>query len=781
MDQRMSHWASKTDAELLKEYSDSGSQATFAELVKRHGPMVHAVSMRVLGNHHDAQDVTQAVFLALAREAAKLTRKPSVAGWLHTVSRRLSLNARQSRESRQRREQVAMNESTNTRPDAAVSACFRRELDAALQRLPEPYRQPLVLFHLEGASLEETAGRLELHPGTLRTRLSRARGMLREILGRRGVELASVGMLTSLFAAEAKAAALPSGLLAKVLEGAGGASASPRVLDLAGQVAGASSASSSLGSIALLLKSKATLIVALTLAAVGTTVYVATRPGDEAAGQASAATEGGAATSIPRIGEGKIAVRTATDPLSRIATNQDLNALIEAVFLIETEAERLESIRRKLGMEITDEHYREAITAYYYQVDPRTVFEELLRVWARDDPEAMARWTRRFPEAVGDTLLPEALVSWLVENESAARAWALAEDVDEEIRSAAESKLEDLRAKGVAGLPQVPESSEAAAEMLHGMRTKLNALGGPEERAERNLLAQQIGTLLTRWGRKDPAAAAAFTASLDERSRLLLHGVLSTSSFLETWAQGDPDAALEWAKGIEAQERRVEALMVVLPEWQRTHPDQSVEEEVDLGEFPDHRRDALITKLVRNWSASDPAAAMDYAVGLDHPELQKELVADVMEFWVRKSPDEATGWAFEQPSGELRDIGLCKLSARISLNDFASADHMVRAIEDPGVKRQAVYEVMTHGQGMERHFDEALRLADEEMTSFEFGDLRIWGETVSREDVPAYRAWLEGIRDAGRIEFSPHLEPSVAAQRGYEFILAGLKQPVEPE
>jgi DNA-directed RNA polymerase specialized sigma24 family protein len=79
----------KTDADLLKEFSGSGSQAAFAALVERHGAMVHAVSMRVLSNHHDAEEVTQAAFLTLARDAEKLGRQPSVAGWLHTVSRRL--------------------------------------------------------------------------------------------------------------------------------------------------------------------------------------------------------------------------------------------------------------------------------------------------------------------------------------------------------------------------------------------------------------------------------------------------------------------------------------------------------------------------------------------------------------------------------------------------------------------------------------------------------------------------------------------------------------------
>jgi hypothetical protein len=55
---KVQHSNLQTDAELLKEFSGSGSHSAFAALMERHGPMVHAVAMRILSNHHDAQDVT---------------------------------------------------------------------------------------------------------------------------------------------------------------------------------------------------------------------------------------------------------------------------------------------------------------------------------------------------------------------------------------------------------------------------------------------------------------------------------------------------------------------------------------------------------------------------------------------------------------------------------------------------------------------------------------------------------------------------------------------------
>lgn len=276
----------QTDADLLREFSGGGNHAAFAVLVERHGPMVHAVALRVMSNHHDAQDVTQAAFLALSREASRLCGEPSVAGWLHTVSRHLALDARRSSESRQRREQAAMNVEMNHTPDATQSAGFRRELDSALALLPDRYRQPLVLFHLEGASLHEVAQRLDLQASTLRTRLSRARDMLRQLLSRRGVEVASVGVLGTLFTVEAKAAAFPANLLTTVLDTAtgGGGSIAPHILKLADQAAAlnATTHTSSISALILLMKSKATFIAAavITLAAIGLTTH-AMRQGNE--------------------------------------------------------------------------------------------------------------------------------------------------------------------------------------------------------------------------------------------------------------------------------------------------------------------------------------------------------------------------------------------------------------------------------------------------------------------------------------------------------------------
>src|SRR6516225_4810030 len=99
--------AESSDGELLGRFADRHEEAAFAALVRRHGPMVWAVSRRVLPRVQDAEDVFQATFLLLARKAASIRKAESVGGWLYGVARRLALKARLQQARRQAREKRA--------------------------------------------------------------------------------------------------------------------------------------------------------------------------------------------------------------------------------------------------------------------------------------------------------------------------------------------------------------------------------------------------------------------------------------------------------------------------------------------------------------------------------------------------------------------------------------------------------------------------------------------------------------------------------------------------
>jgi len=221
----MTELEKQDDGQLLKEFATCADEAAFAELVRRHGTMVYGVCRRVLEDFHEAEDVTQAVFLTLARKAASLRKEPSVGGWLHHVATCLARNARSAAQSRQRREELSMQTTPSVVPPAEDARALREELDHALTQLPARYRLPLVLFHLEERSLEETALMLGLKASAASARLVRGREMLRAQLVRRGVAVGSVGALTVLLSAEAGAAVLPANLVSATVKAAGPAAA----------------------------------------------------------------------------------------------------------------------------------------------------------------------------------------------------------------------------------------------------------------------------------------------------------------------------------------------------------------------------------------------------------------------------------------------------------------------------------------------------------------------------------------------------------------------------
>ncbi len=193
------------DDQLLQRWAQDRDEAAFAALVARHGGMVLAVARRVVGST-DAEDVSQAAFLILARQAGRVAPGVSLAGWLHTTARRLALHHRETGIARRRREREgAMPTSVDpSEPDEGTAA----SIDAAIAALPERYRVPLVLHHLEGHAQAAIAERLGVAEGTVASWLARGRDRLADLLRRRGVAIPAVA-LSTLLADQAAAAATP--------------------------------------------------------------------------------------------------------------------------------------------------------------------------------------------------------------------------------------------------------------------------------------------------------------------------------------------------------------------------------------------------------------------------------------------------------------------------------------------------------------------------------------------------------------------------------------------
>jgi RNA polymerase sigma factor (sigma-70 family) len=175
------------DAQLVEHFVVHSDDASFAVLVRRHGPMVLGLCRRLLGQHQDAEDAFQAAFLVLARRAGSLRKRQSLAAWLHGVAYRIAHKARTTAARRRQHEQQAGLSRLAQQTDDSVQPDSSGLFDEELARLPERLREPLILCYLDGLTREEAAQRLSLAPRTLKARLARGRALLRKALERRGV------------------------------------------------------------------------------------------------------------------------------------------------------------------------------------------------------------------------------------------------------------------------------------------------------------------------------------------------------------------------------------------------------------------------------------------------------------------------------------------------------------------------------------------------------------------------------------------------------------------
>jgi RNA polymerase sigma factor (sigma-70 family) len=184
-----------SDRQLLERFAtgrDASSEAAFELLVRRHGPMVLRVCRSSLVDPSDVQDAFQATFLVLVRRSSAVRRFESIGGWLHGVACRLAARARVEAARRRAAEQRwgrlrVVNVVDLGEHDQVDRAEFGPIVQEEVQRLPQKYRGAVVLVYWEGLTHEQAALQLGCPLGTVRSRLARARELLRRRLTRRGV------------------------------------------------------------------------------------------------------------------------------------------------------------------------------------------------------------------------------------------------------------------------------------------------------------------------------------------------------------------------------------------------------------------------------------------------------------------------------------------------------------------------------------------------------------------------------------------------------------------
>jgi RNA polymerase sigma factor (sigma-70 family) len=207
---------SKSDAQLLRQYAEQRTEAAFAEIVARHTDLVFSAALRHVVSPDIAAEVSQSVFIALARGAQslspRLSQDASLAGWLCRSARNLSLNHRRDEFRRHSRERLAMQHLdliSDSEPDWGR---LRPVLDEAMAELNEPDYDALVLRFFKKQDLRSVGLALGVSDDTAQKRVSRALEKLRERLATRGLTASAAALSVAISANAIQAA--PAGLAA---------------------------------------------------------------------------------------------------------------------------------------------------------------------------------------------------------------------------------------------------------------------------------------------------------------------------------------------------------------------------------------------------------------------------------------------------------------------------------------------------------------------------------------------------------------------------------------
>ncbi|MBI4326504.1 MAG: sigma-70 family RNA polymerase sigma factor [Chloroflexi bacterium] len=542
----------KPDHELLRDYAERGVETAFGELVRRHIDLVYSAAVRLVVDRHLAEDVTQAVFVALAQNAWKLAGRSVLSSWLHLTTRNLAAKTVRTEVRRRSREQEATAMQANSSKLEPVWDNIAPHLDEALSQLGDADRDAIMLRFFERKNAREIGERLGLSEEAAQKRVTRALERLREVIRSRGVVVPSAALAGAISSQAVLAA--PAGLAA-TLAAQALASSILKPLTLVAHLNA---------------KPIATTVAVLTCLSLGTGGYLTGRTAaakhwSAVAWQNAMIVSTASNPPKPAVPPNTIPNPPAPNPVPRHpsvtevlasaaghfrASNTDPDAWAKGSVVLEQlrpedTAEALRELERYRSERGVFGAMAPVLMGLWAKTDPRaalehaltqlpgdtvaTSFEHVCRAWAEQDPAAAWTWFRQTTDS-GQRPIRQDTWQWL------------AKDIFEEwVARDAAGAVNQLASLSFADQQSAIFGIAAAATEPNLRPEILTAIAGLADEGQKRRVAERVAKA---WAKLEPEAAAQWTASLpfeNPSARLQVMGKVA-----EEWWPLDPHATARW-------------------------------------------------------------------------------------------------------------------------------------------------------------------------------------------------------------------------------------------
>lgn len=649
-----------TDTDLLAALRNGGREEAFRALVGRHLGLVFGLAMRRTGQRALAEDISQNVFAALAKRAAKLRAEPTIAGWLHRATMIECADALR-REAAHGRKLAAFAEHATAQPGRSVWSEALPLLDEAIATLPVADRDLILMRFFERKGYRDIAAALGKSEDAAQKQGERALQKLADLLARKGVAF-STASLASLLTAQAASAA-PVGLSLTLAKGA-----------LAG-ISTLESKSLLLQTLEFMAHTKTRTAVAVALLAAVPILWQAAAiralQRDLAAARKPVVSPApvkppalAAAARPPASRASFAAVRPASLPVVEAAAlpfGPEVAVAWERALLEPDPLVRARKLADLLGSLTAENAPLVAEVFQRFEKTGRNFESEqnlFLRAWGRVDGgaavafttkggtdlraksktlAALAGWattdansTRAWLEALPDTAPREELIYGLLDGWSTVSFTAAASYAESRPRSPSRESFRELlleRSLAMGGVPAAQQWFQGIADNEHNSLYKQRAF------------AEVIRSMLYR----DPAAAAQWLAQQGGRAYLTAGPITETAAKL---AQTAPLEALRWLENFRtAPDGAVkDGFSLVMKDWAKR--DLNAAGLFLQGQAQHPQYDAMAGSFAQAIAKSNPQNALAWAQSIRDEAARTAAQEAVGKAWLRQEPDAAKAWFY---------------------------------------------------------------------------------------------------------------------------------------